>query len=223
MIRKAFVVRGKELPIIQDRPVSGPLTRREMVRRMLTGVGAGVAWPLVATSQSLHELLNNDAVFAEAEKLGGPDWKPLFLSAQQNETLAALAESLVPGSTNAQVNRFIDLLLSVDTPESQKRFMTSLAAFEAEAEKRFDKRFPALDASQKNALLTEVSTKPAGENSSDASTSEKHSALYDHFENLKGWVAGAYYTSEAGMRELGWTGEYAFESFPGCKHPEGHH
>lgn len=216
------MVRGKELPIIHGRAVSGPLTRREMVRRMLTGVGAGVAWPLVATSHSIHELLNNDAVFAEAENLGAPDWKPLFLSAQENETLAALAESVVPGSTNAQVNRFIDLLLSVDTAESQKRFRTSLTAFEAEAQKRFEKEFPALDASQKNALLTEASAKPAGENSLDASASEKHSALHGHFENLKEWVTMAYYSSEAGMRELGWKGEYAFESFPGCKHPEGH-
>lgn len=39
---------------------------------------------------------------------------------------------------------------------------------------------------------------------------------------MKGWVVGAYYSSEVGMRELGWTGDVMFESFPGCEHPGGH-
>lgn len=42
-------------------------------------------------------------------------------------------------------------------------------------------------------------------------------------QNLKGWISGAYYSYEAGMRELGWTADYAFAAFPGCAHPEGHH
>ena len=46
--------------------------------------------------------------------------------------------------------------------------------------------------------------------------------LRDHFDNLKGWISGAYYSSEVGMRELGWTGQVMFESFPGCEHPDGH-
>jgi hypothetical protein len=186
---------------------SGQLTRREMVQRLLAGVGAGAAWPLVAVSHPIFEHLKNDAILAEAEKLGAADWKPVFLNGQQNETLIALAESIVPGSTKAQVNRFIDLLLSVDEPKSQRDFAESVAAFDAEAQK-LAKNFPALDNNQKNMLLT--------------NGSEKQSPLHGHFENLKGWVSGAYYSSEAGMRELGWTGDYVFESFPGCQHPEGH-
>ncbi len=201
----------------------GRLTRREMVRRLLAGAGAGAAWPLVAASHPIHELLANDAVLEEAEKLGAADWKPLVLSAQQNETLTALAERMVPGSTKAQVNRFIDLLLSVDTARDKQGSVESLAAFEAEAQKRFGKHFPALDASQQNLLLTEASTGSGNENSAGASAAKERSTLHEHFENLKGWISGAYYSSEMGMRELGWTGDYVFESFPGCSHPEGHH
>ena len=46
--------------------------------------------------------------------------------------------------------------------------------------------------------------------------------LRDHFDLLKGWIAGAYYSSEIGMRELGWTGNVVFAEFPGCQHPGGH-
>src|SRR5260370_4833370 len=101
---------------------NGRLTRREMVQRLLAGASAGAAWPLVATSHPIYELLGNDAILDEAEKLGDVNWKPVFLSSQQNETLVALAEMIVPGSTRAHVSRFIDLLLSVDNPVNQHKF-----------------------------------------------------------------------------------------------------
>jgi hypothetical protein len=200
---------------------SGRLTRREMLRRMLVGAGAGAAWPLVAASHPIYAHLANDAVFEEAEELGAVDWKPVFLSAQQVETLVALAESIVPGSRRAEVNRFIDLLLSVDTEKHRKSFVYSLAAFEAESQKRFEKSFPSLDARQQNELLTDAAARPKKKDSlSDAE--KENASLREHFENLKGWISGAYYSSEAGMRELGWTADYTFEKFPGCEHPEGH-
>jgi hypothetical protein len=35
-------------------------------------------------------------------------------------------------------------------------------------------------------------------------------------------VSGAYYSSEIGMQELGWTGQMFFDKLPGCDHPDGH-
>ncbi len=199
----------------------GHLTRREMVQRLLAGVGAGAAWPLVADSHPIHEFLRNDAVLEEAEKLVAADWKPLFLDAQQNESLIAIAEAIVPSSTKAQVNRFIDLLLSVDTDNHKKEFAAAVAAFEAESQKRFGKGFPSLDDRQKNMLLTDAAATPAEQISSGGGEKE-NAGLHGHFENLKGWISGAYYSSEIGMRELGWTEDRVFASFPGCEHPEGH-
>jgi hypothetical protein len=200
----------------------GHLTRREMVRRLLAGMGAGAAWPLAADSHPIHKFLRNDAALEEAEKLVAADWKPLFLDAQQNESLIAIAETIVPGSTKAQVNRFIDLLLSVDKENHKKEFAAALAAFEAESQKRFGKGFPSLDDRQKNMLLTDGSAAPAKDNSVGADAAENGVRLRGHFENLKGWISGAYYSSEIGMRELGWTQDRVFASFPGCEHPEGH-
>jgi hypothetical protein len=213
--KSAFVVIGEEAACVR-------MTRRAMVQRLLAGIGAGAAWPLVAASHPIHKHLINGVIFEEAEKLAAADWKPLVLDAQQDKTLSALAESVVPGSRKAQVNRFIDLLLSVDTTEHKKEFVDSLTAFEAESQKRFAKGFPSLDAGQQTMLLTDATTAPAGEDSAGGAAKE-NPGLHAHFENLKGWISGAYYSSEAGMRELGWTGDYAFERFPGCEHTEGHH
>jgi hypothetical protein len=185
-------------------------------------MGAGAAWPMVAAAHPIHEILKNDAVLEEAERLGAADWKPVFLNAQQNESLIALAERIVPGSTKAQVNRFLDLLLGVDTEKHKKDFVAALAAFEAESQKRFGKGFPSLDDRQQNMLLTDAATAPRKVDAT-GNVGKEDSGLHGHFENLKGWISGAYYLSEMGMRELGWTDDRVFASFPGCEHPEGHH
>ena len=205
------------------------LTRRKMVQRLLAAMSAGAAWPLVADSNPVFgllksdALLHNEAFFGRAEQLYQTNWKPIFLTSQQNAILVALAESIVPHSTRAHVSRFIDLLLGVDKTENQRKFAESLAAVDVDAEKRFKKSFPALNEEQKNALLTDASTKPKNPEATTTEAEKKQFALYSHFENLKGWISGAYYSSEVGMRELGWTGDYAFAAFPGCAHPEGQH
>jgi hypothetical protein len=184
------------------------LSRREIVRKLLAGIAAGAAMPLVASSHPIYRHLIEGVMLDRAEDLREvPDWQPLFLDAAQDKTLTALSEVVVPGSRNARVDRFIDLLLSADTAEHQRELVASLAAVEAEAQKRFGRDFAALTPSEQETLLTDFS---------------KQETSREHFQNLKEWTVGAYYSSEQGMRELGWNGNYAFESFPGCEHGDEH-
>src|SRR5215472_10448170 len=44
-------------------------TRRMMVERLLAGAGAGTAWPLVATSHPIYELLRSNAILDKVERL----------------------------------------------------------------------------------------------------------------------------------------------------------
>jgi len=204
-----------ELPILNSghSSIERP-SRREMVRRLLTGIGAGAAVPLLGASHPIYKLLASDSLLEQADaQLADENWKPLFLNSHQNETLIVLSEDIVPGSKNALVNRFIDLLLSADTPENQQKFVASLAAFDAESQ-RFGNPFRAASVAEQTMVLALAS--------SSESSQESVRELHEHFENLKGWIAGAYYSSEAGMTELGWTGDRFFEQFPGCQHPQGH-
>jgi Gluconate 2-dehydrogenase subunit 3 len=185
------------------------LSRREIVRKLVAGIAAGAAMPLVASSHPIYRHLTEGVMLDRAEDLReASDWQPLFLNAAQDKTLAALSEAVVPGSIKARVDRFIDLLLSVDTAEHQREFGASLAAVEPEAQKRFGRDFAALTPSEQQTLLTDFS---------------KQETSREHLQNLKEWIVGAYYSSEQGMRELGWNGNYAFESFPGCEHGDEHH
>jgi hypothetical protein len=182
------------------------LSRREIVRKLLSGVAVGAGLPLVASSHPIYRLLEDGETFDRLEEMrGAADWKPLFLSGEQDRTLVALSEVMIPGSTSANVNQFIDLLLSVDTAEHQRDFVGSLAAVEDEAKKRLGRGFAVLAQSERETLLADFS---------------KIGAHDEEFQNLKEWIAGAYYSSEQGMRELGWNGNYAFESYPGCEHGE---
>jgi hypothetical protein len=225
---------NSNLPVVNNSSQRG-MNRREMVRRLFAGAGAAFALPGVASAHPVHKHLTDPAVMEAADaQATAAEWSPAFLDPHQNETLVVLAERIVPGSTKAQVNRFIDLLLSVDTQDNQKKFLAALSAFEAEALSRHSHPYKELTEEQQNHILTDASTAGSEDperqaarrrptSPSEESPPTPQQALRDHFENLKSWVSGAYYSSEIGMRELGWTGNYFYESFPGCQHPEGHH
>lgn len=205
------------------------LSRREWVQRMLAG--AGMATPALAGANSMHARLATALapVATQAEVAAG-EWKPAFFDDHQNRTLVAVAERIVPGSTGAQVNRFLDTALGVETQESQQRFVASLNALEGESLRRFTQPFQELSANQQDEILTAASTaQPSQANSlkdpareSETETPPPVPNLRDYFDHLKGWISLAYYSSETGMKELGWTGDNFFESFPGCEHAGGH-
>jgi len=225
----------QELSVLNNPAAPSPgINRRQMVQRLAGAMGAGLAMRGVASAHPVYKHLASESTLAAAdEKAAAAAWSPEFFDPHQNETLTVLAERIVLGSTGAQVNRFIDLLLSVDTQENQKKFLASLSAFEGEAISRHRQPFKDLTEEQQNAILTAASTeKPVkesdsgSESSSSAPSKESNqevTTLHDHFKNMKTWVSGAYYSSETGMKELGWDGQVMWESYPGCQHPEGHH
>jgi hypothetical protein len=177
-------------------------------------VGAGFAFPSAAEAQHpIHRHLANPSAIEQAQKAAAATSEsiPEFLDAHQMKTLEALAEAIVPGSTSARVAPFLDQLLAVDAPATQRAFVGALGAFDMAAAKKHGKGWVAITAAEQDALLREASTADV-----------KTSALRTHFENLKGWVAGAYYSSEQGMRELGWNGNMFHQELSGCSHPDGH-
>ena len=210
------------------------VSRRQVMQRLLGTAGAGLVLPGLAAEHPIHQhLMNEDTMLAADRKAAERDWQPVFFDSHQNETVIALAEQILPNSTRAQVNRFIDTLISVDTQENQKKFLATLGAFEHEGITRFHHAFKDLTEAQQNVILTAASTAEPFEPGQGRrrrrsptvpkpGSEEPTLTLRDHFENIKGWVSGAFYSSEFGMKELGWTGQVAWESLPGCPHPDGH-
>jgi hypothetical protein len=217
-----------ELIQIDTAPRTG-IGRRAVIQSLLTGVGASVTLPMVADAHPMQQHLANQKKVATADKkAAAPAYKPEFLDAHQYATLEAIAERIVPGSTRARVAPFVDQLLAVDTVSSQRSFLGAMGAFEMQAIDTFSKPWKALTAAQQDELLTVASTAAsglkavAGDPRGRSEPGEGKATIYDHFANLRGWISGAYYSSEIGMRELGWTGEMFFTELPGCTHADGH-
>jgi len=100
---------------------SGP-GRRGFLQALAAGAGAGLTLPGPAESQAAH---HTPSAAPEA-----PPAAPAapFLDPHQLETLASLAEAIVPGSTAAGVAPFVDRLLAEDTPQRQGAFLAALGS-----------------------------------------------------------------------------------------------
>ena len=201
------------------------LDRRQAIVGMIGGgVGALAPKHLFAEHPVQRHLASTAAVDAARQAAETTDWTPLFLSAHQSATLEAVAERIIPGSTKARVNRFVDKLLAIETRDTQKRFLESLSAFEAVALQQSSRPFRGLDPAEQDAVLETLSTRKVAVSAPPAGPSGRSAPPQpvSDFNNVKTWVSGAYYSSEIGMRELGWTGNTFFGAFPGCTHPDGH-
>ncbi len=195
---------------------SETISRRRAAQILISAAAAGFVLPATFSADNpvfhhvAHAFLNDSA----ETQLAAANWKPVFLNTSQAESVRSVAEVILPGSTKAFVSRFIDLLLSAELEVAQKKFLGSLEAIEGESSSKFGRPFAKLSAPDQDSLLSAIS--------SEAPSGDHASKLRDHFEDLKEWIVGAYYSSEIGMRELGWTPDRVFAAFPSCTHAEGH-
>jgi len=208
------------------------IKRRQVLRGLLAG-GAATAFPAtLLASHPVHRHMTGGAAVQAADEAGvDEDWTPAFLSPHQAETLAALGERIVPGSGEARFERFVDLLRSVDTRETRAAFLVALSAFEGEARRRFERPFVGLDDAEQREVLEAAAAaererprarRDWGWFAIPSAPEARDANLGDALTHVKGWVAGAYFSSEKGMKELGWTGDTFFDAYPGCSHTGGH-
>lgn len=199
---------SNEIPILKD-TTARRFSRRELAQSLVSGLAAGLFAPALSPLHPVHKHLLDGILPDSADAaLADESYRPAFLSAAHLASSDKLSEAIVPGAHRALCAQFMDLLLGVDTAEHQQEFLASLSAMEAAAAKIFRKDIRSLNQTELHQLLEAAST--------------TDSAEYHHFENLKGWTAGTYYSSEIGMRELGWTPDRVFPSYPVCSHTEIH-
>jgi hypothetical protein len=199
---------SSKISVLNAPDSSHTFSRRELAQKLISGLAAGLASPLSFSFHPIRRYLLNAALLDSADIHLLANGKPLLLSKQQLAALDLLSEAIITGARKSQAASFIDVLLSADSQEVQQAFLASLNAFETASQNKFHATLASLSAAQLHDLLVDLS----------AATAPDH----HHFNNLKDWIAGAYYSSEIGMRELGWTPDRVFSQFPSCPHPEGH-
>jgi glucoside 3-dehydrogenase (cytochrome c) hitch-hiker subunit len=195
------------------------MNRRDLLR--VTVLGALGAGTTVTPAPAREFPPDSDA----SKELERSDWKPLFLDAHQNETLILLSDLILPagdtpGAKEALVNRFLDLLMSAESAETQRAFIAALAYIDGESMRRYNTAFVYAPRERQLEFLTLLAYPHSLETWGEG---QAEFPGHTHFQKLKRWVVGAYYSSPIGLKELGWSGTFPHGVFSGCDHSGNEH
>lgn len=187
-------------------------TRREVISQSFRALVAAAVFPGIAVADVLSA--------AEADHfLQGNNWRPKFVSDHQNDILVRLCELIIPatdtpGAKEALVNRFLDHLMAVQPPDTQKEFLTALDYMDEECKTRYKSEFLATPEPLQIEFLTLIAYPHSYPTWADHTVIPFPGNKY--FSDMKGWIVGAYYSSEIGMKELGWDGTFPHGDLKGC-------
>ena len=136
------------------------------------------------------------------------------MTPDQLRQCAVLSDLILPPSLGSPapsalgVADFVDEWLSAPY-ETQLRdrpvILDGLAELDAQSARRFNKSWLASDASERTQLLDEIAVQTAG-----AGGERQH----QFFLRVRYVIVGAYYSTEAGWRDIGYLGNVALTAFP---------
>lgn len=192
------------------------MNRRQLLRGTIFGALGATTAATTASQARARQFPDN---FDESKELARADWKPVFLSDHQNQTLIVLSDIIIPetdtpGAKSALVNRFIDLLLEAETHDAQQSFLNSLAYIDGEARSRYGDAFIYLPKDSQIELLHFFAYPNSLQTWGEQKTGEQTG--HNHFQNIKGWIARIFFNSEGGMKALGWDGEAPHGTLTSC-------
>ena len=204
------------------------MVERRTVLRHLAG---GIAGTVVASH--VPQVPDAAAAPTDQSSAGQSAAHPRAFDDHQRQTLGSLADMLVPGAVAAGVVDLIDRVLAVESLARRREFFNALGAFELEARQSHGARWIDLDEPARIAILQRaaggVESRPLpppwkkGEPITFPPVEAGPATLRDHFTRLRNTVANAYFSTEPGMRELGWRGRTGWTELPACTHPESEH
>jgi hypothetical protein len=143
-------------------------------------------------------------------------WRPRTLDAQQDRTVTAIAEVILPetdtpGATAARVNEFVDLILTDWFAEEERdRFLAGLEDVDVRTRHHFGVDFVESSAEQRIATVAAMDAEvEALQTAEDAGEASEH-----FFYQMKRLTLAGFFTSEVGMNLLGY--EIVPGAFEGC-------
>ncbi len=145
----------------------------------------------------------------------GAFW-PLTMTDAQRRTAAALcaviipAEGSIPSAADLHVHDFIDEWISSPYPDQKNDraiVLDGLGWIDAEAQRRFGKKFPGLDAKQTSAICEDLCHEP------DAKP--EHAAGAKFFARFRDLTTGGFFSTPEGMKDIGYIGNMPLAEFKG--------
>jgi hypothetical protein len=110
--------------------------------------------------------------------------------------------------------------MSVEKTETQRAFLAALSFIDGACIEQYGSAFVHLPREQQMDFLHLIAYPHTHETWGEESEPYPGN---DHFEKLKEWISGAYYSSPAGLKEIGWDGTFPHGQFSGCGHSSEEH
>lgn len=171
--------------------MSEPSSRRDLLKNVALAATLGGLEP--AAAQHVHGL-------ATQEKAANGKYSPKVFKEGEWQSVTALAETICPGASKGGAAEFVDLLCSAN-PRLAATWNGGLAWMTG----RLGKPFHAASPVEQTALLDKIAFKKN-------STAELAPGI-TFFDLARRMVIDAYYTSAAGVAELGYKGNVGMAEF----------
>ena len=176
------------------------VTRRDLLRITLTTLGANVV--SAEAAQHVHRTV------ADVKKAGA--YKPKFFNDHEYQTLTKLADLIIPaderspGALAGGAPEFIDFLCS-QSPELAAIYTGGIAWLDHQMQKSYSANFLAATPEQQTAMLDLIAYR--------TNNSVELGPGIQFFNWVRNMTVDAFYTSKAGMDDLGYMGNSAMSEF----------
>lgn len=187
------------------------ISRRDVLKSLGKGVVAGSVLRVipVEAAKYAHALVQADKAAA------GGAYKPKYFSAHQYKTLQSLCRAIIPpdeksgGAIEAGAPEFIDLLTS-ENPQYQLALGGGLMWLDGLCRDRFGEVYVDCSPAQQTSVLDLIAFRK------NAQADPGLSQGVEFFSFLRNLTADGYFTSEIGIKDLGYIGNTYLKEFPGC-------
>jgi gluconate 2-dehydrogenase gamma chain len=189
--------------------MSPQISRRDVLKSLTVGVMAGSVLSVipVEAAEHAHGLI-------AAEKMAGA-YTPKYFSAPQYKTLQALSQLIIPpegdtgGALEAGAPEFIDLLTH-ENAEYQLKLGGGIMWLDATCGDRYGKTFVDCAPVQQKEILDLIAYRKNG------LTHPEIIQGIEFFSFLRNLVSDGFFTSEIGIKYLGYIGNTHLKDFTGC-------
>jgi gluconate 2-dehydrogenase gamma chain len=172
------------------------ISRRDVLARIAAAAMAGPVG--LDAAQHVHE-----AAAADVAASGGV-YAPKALTQHEFDTLKTLCEIIVPNASKGGAAEFIDLLSS-QNPEMAAIYTGGIAWLDEEMKRHYHVDFLTASAAQKTEMLDKIAYRK--------NETPEIAPGIKFFAWLRRMTVDAYYTSAAGIKEVGYMGNRGMKEF----------
>jgi len=188
------------------------LNRRTMLKVLgAAPAAAGFAWTEAEAQQAHHQVQAARQTRRAAAKPSA--FKPKFFTAHEYATVSVLVDLIIPkdersgSATDAGVPEFMDFMM-IDQPARQTAMRGGLAWIDRECLRRYDKTFLASSATERAAVLDDISWPQK------ARPEMSHGVAF--FTSFRDLTASGFWTTKMGMDDLQYMGNVFVPEWKGC-------